>query len=75
LLQKRCKVFAYPAGFFTDEARRILEKTGHVAAFTTVYGPTDRLDLYALNRVEILRRDRFLFQFGRKVKQLQSPQS
>ena len=72
LLQKPCQVFAYPAGFFTEQARSVLEKTGHVAAFTTVYGPTDRLDLYALNRVEILRRDRFLFQFGRKVKPLQS---
>jgi peptidoglycan/xylan/chitin deacetylase (PgdA/CDA1 family) len=71
LLQRSCKVFAYPAGFFTEQARRVLEKTGHVAAFTTVYGPSDPLDLYALNRIEVLRRDRFLFQFGRKVKQLQ----
>lgn len=70
LLQKPCKVFAYPAGFFTEQARRILAKTGHVAAFSTVYGPDEPLDLYALNRIEILRRDRFLFQFGRKVKQL-----
>lgn len=75
LLQQPCKVFAYPAGFFTEQARRVLEQTGHVAAFTTVYGPTDPLDLYALNRIEILRRDRFLFQFGRKVKPLHSPQA
>jgi hypothetical protein len=53
----------------------VLEKTGHVAAFTTVYGPTDALDLYALNRIEILRRDRFLFQFGRKVRPLRSTHS
>jgi hypothetical protein len=26
-----------------------------------------------LNRTEILRRDRFLFQFAKKVKQLRSP--
>ncbi|HEY0386294.1 MAG TPA: polysaccharide deacetylase family protein, partial [Pyrinomonadaceae bacterium] len=72
LLQRPCKVFAYPAGFFTEQAQRVLEETGHVAAFTTVYGPEDRLDLYALNRIEILRRDRFLFQFGRKVGPLRS---
>ena len=73
LLQKPCKVFAYPAGFFTEQAQRVLETTGHVAAFTTVYGPVENPDLYALNRIEILRRDRFLFQFGRKVKPLQRP--
>jgi peptidoglycan/xylan/chitin deacetylase (PgdA/CDA1 family) len=73
LLQRPCKVFAYPAGFFTQQAQRVLAQTGHVAAFTTVYGPTAEPDLYALNRIEILRRDRFLFQFRRKVRQLQTP--
>ncbi len=73
LLEKPCKVFAYPAGFFTPHVKSVLERSGHVAAFTTVYGPSDHIDLYALNRIEILRRDRFLFQFGRKLKQLQSP--
>lgn len=73
LLQKPCQVFAYPAGFFTEQAQHVLERSGHVAAFTTVYGPVDRPDRYALNRIEILRRDRFLFQFARKVKPLLSP--
>ncbi|HZH31447.1 MAG TPA: polysaccharide deacetylase family protein [Pyrinomonadaceae bacterium] len=68
LLQKPCKVLAYPAGFFSDEARAACREAGHTAAFTTHYGPTQTLDLYALNRTEILRRDRFLFQFARKVK-------
>jgi peptidoglycan/xylan/chitin deacetylase (PgdA/CDA1 family) len=72
LLQRPCKVFAYPAGFFTEQAQQVLAKTGHVAAFTTVYGPTDQPDLYALNRIEVLRRDRFLFQFGRKVRLLRT---
>jgi peptidoglycan/xylan/chitin deacetylase (PgdA/CDA1 family) len=72
LLQQPCKVFAYPAGFFTPHAQGVLERSGHVAAFTTVYGPQDPIDLYALNRIEILRRDRFTFQFGRKLKRLQS---
>jgi peptidoglycan/xylan/chitin deacetylase (PgdA/CDA1 family) len=67
LLQKPCKVFAYPAGFFNDEVRAFVEASGHVGAFTTHYGPDDRPDPYALNRIEILRRDRFLFQFARKV--------
>lgn len=68
LLQKPCKVLAYPAGFFSETAKEICREAGHTAAFTTHYGPDRPLDLYALNRTEILRRDRFLFQFARKVK-------
>ena len=67
LLQKPCKVFAYPAGHFSPEAQRVIENAGHIAAFSTIYGPTDHVDLYAINRIEILRRDRFLFQFAQKV--------
>jgi peptidoglycan/xylan/chitin deacetylase (PgdA/CDA1 family) len=70
LVQKPCKVFAYPAGYFSDAAQRAVRETGYTAAFTTHYGPTDELNLYALNRTEILRRDRFLFQFARKVNAL-----
>jgi peptidoglycan/xylan/chitin deacetylase (PgdA/CDA1 family) len=73
LLQKPCKTFAYPAGFFSDAARRAVEEAGHVAAFSTHYGPDDHLDIYALNRTEILRRDRFLFQFARKIKSFRFP--
>ena len=72
LLQKPCKVFAYPAGYFSEMAQQVVEAAGYIAAFSTALGPTKRLDLYALNRVEILRRDRFLFQFARKVKPLLS---
>ena len=68
LLQKPCKVLAYPAGFFSDTAKAACREAGHTAAFTTTYGPAAPLDLYALNRTEILRRDRFMFQFARKVK-------
>ncbi|MDX6611974.1 MAG: hypothetical protein QOD75_1160 [Blastocatellia bacterium] len=70
LTQKPCLTFAYPAGFFTDEAKKIIRGAGHTAAFTTTYGPGGQIDLYALNRIEILRRDRFLFQFGKKVESL-----
>lgn len=70
LLGKPCQTFAYPAGFLTEEVQRIVAQAGYLTAFSTSYGPTDALDLYALNRVEILRRDRFLFQFARKVKPL-----
>ena len=70
LLQEPCKVFAYPAGYFSEEARAVVENAGHVGAVTTCYGPSDRPDPYALNRIEILRRDRFLFQFARKVEPL-----
>jgi peptidoglycan/xylan/chitin deacetylase (PgdA/CDA1 family) len=72
LIQKPCPTFAYPAGYFSDEAKKIISEAGHTAAFTTVYGPPDRIDLYALNRTEILRRDRFLFQFANKVNPLRS---
>ncbi len=70
LLQKHCRTFAYPAGFFTDRARAAVEKAGYSAAFTTVYGDDKRIDLYALNRTEILRRNRFIFQFAGKIKVL-----
>lgn len=73
LLQKPCKVFAYPAGYFSEEVKQIIADAGHTAGFSTIYGPTDHVDLYALNRVEVLRRDRFLFQFIRKVKPLSLP--
>jgi peptidoglycan/xylan/chitin deacetylase (PgdA/CDA1 family) len=75
MLQKPCKVFAYPAGYFNDTAQRIIADAGHIAAFSTIYGPADRLDLYGLNRIEILRRDRFTFQFANKVKPLRSRQT
>jgi peptidoglycan/xylan/chitin deacetylase (PgdA/CDA1 family) len=70
LVQKTCWTFAYPAGFFSDAAQRAVARAGHIGAFSTVYGPEDRVDLFALNRIEILRRDRFMFQFGKKVAQL-----
>jgi peptidoglycan/xylan/chitin deacetylase (PgdA/CDA1 family) len=70
LLQKPCQVFAYPAGYFSEVAQQAVQETGYAAAFTTHYGPTDELNLYALNRTEILRRDRFLYQFARKVNAL-----
>lgn len=70
LTQKKCKTFAYPAGRYNKIAQQIIAEAGHIAAFSTTYGPADTLDLYALNRIEILRRDRFLFQFARKVQVL-----
>jgi peptidoglycan/xylan/chitin deacetylase (PgdA/CDA1 family) len=75
LLQQPCKVFAYPAGFYTETAREAVKRAGYVAAFSSVYGPSEELDIYALNRTEILRRDRFPFQFARKIKRMvdQSP--
>ena len=68
LLNKPCKVFAYPGGHYNEDARRAVEEAGYIAGFSTTYGPTDQFDLHAMNRTEILRRDRFLYQFARKVK-------
>lgn len=73
LLGGPCKVFAYPGGHFNEEARLAVERAGYLAGFTTTYGAGGELDLYALNRTEILRRDRFLYQFARKVKPLIHP--
>jgi peptidoglycan/xylan/chitin deacetylase (PgdA/CDA1 family) len=70
ILNKPCKVLAYPGGHFSDEARKAVVDAGYIAGLSTIYGVNDRLDLYSLNRTEILRRDRFLFQFARKVKPL-----
>ncbi len=67
LTGKECKTFAYPAGYYSQEAQQVIADAGHIAAFSTTYGPLDKLDLFALNRIEILRRDRFRFQFARKV--------
>lgn len=68
LLQKDCKMFAYPAGFFTEKAKTIVEEAGYLSAFSTVYGETENVDLYAVNRTEILRRDRMPFNFSKKIK-------
>jgi peptidoglycan/xylan/chitin deacetylase (PgdA/CDA1 family) len=68
LLDKPCRAFAYPAGFLTEDVQRVVERAGYITALSTIYGPTDAVDLYALNRREILRRDLFIFQFARKVR-------
>ena len=70
LTQKECSTFAYPAGFFTGFAKKTIKKAGYDAAFSTVYGANDELDVYELNRVEILRRDSFPFRFGSKIKSI-----
>lgn len=70
LLQKPCQTFAYPAGFFNECAARAVENAGYLAGFTTVYGSNEKLNLFTLNRTEILRRYRFLFQFGKTVNPL-----
>ncbi|HEV7645319.1 MAG TPA: polysaccharide deacetylase family protein [Pyrinomonadaceae bacterium] len=68
LVQKPCETFAYPAGFFTEEAKKTVSDAGYNAAFTTVYGDTNDADLFELNRVEILRRDGRPFGFARKIR-------
>lgn len=70
LTNKECSTFAYPAGFFTDFAKEAIKKAGYDAAFSTIYGAENKTDIYALNRIEILRRDGFPFRFGRKIKSI-----
>ncbi len=68
LLQKPCETFAYPAGFFTGEAKKVVSDAGYKSAFSTVYGDSNDADLFELNRVEILRRDGRPFGFARKIR-------
>ena len=68
LLQKSCDTFAYPAGFFTAEAKLMVRNAGFMGAFSTVYGANEHADIFALNRVEVLRRDRMPFRFAKKIK-------
>ncbi len=70
LTQKECSTFAYPAGFFTDYAKRAIERAGYDAAFSTVYGADEKPDVFELNRVEILRRDSLPFRFGSKIRSI-----
>lgn len=70
LVQKSCTIFAYPAGFYNDDAISALKQNGYIGAFTTVYGSDEETNLDALNRVEILRRDGRIFQFPRKIKRM-----
>lgn len=72
LLQKPCKTFCYPAGFFSETAKEAVKNAGYIAGFSSVYGDENQLDLFALNRIEILRRDRVPFRFARKVRRLES---
>ncbi|MFL6373721.1 MAG: polysaccharide deacetylase family protein [Pyrinomonadaceae bacterium] len=67
VLQKECSVFAYPAGFFTVPVRQMVIEAGYIAGFSTVYGPEENTDLFALNRTEVLRKDRLPFAFSHKV--------
>ena len=70
LLQKPCKTLAYPAGFFNETGQNAVMKAGYLAGFSTIYGEDEKLNLFSLNRTEILRRHRFLFQFKNVVKPL-----
>ncbi|KXK04242.1 MAG: putative xylanase/chitin deacetylase [Acidobacteria bacterium OLB17] len=67
LTQKECVSFAYPAGFFDQAAKEEVQNAGFKIAFTTVYSHGNGPDLFELPRTEILRRDRFLFRFRRKI--------
>lgn len=67
LLQEPCKTFAYPSGFYSRAVRRIVFEAGHLCAFSTTMGPEEDVDFFALNRIEIRRRDRFIFQLVQKL--------
>ena len=70
LLQKECRVFAYPAGYHSAFAREAVKRAGYIAGFTTVYGNNEQPDLFAVNRSEILRRHGRLFQFPRRIRSI-----
>ena len=68
MLQRECRVFAYPAGFHTEFARDAVKRAGYVGGFTTVYGSDDEPDVFAINRSEILRRHGYPFRFPRRIR-------
>jgi peptidoglycan/xylan/chitin deacetylase (PgdA/CDA1 family) len=68
MLNQPCKIFSYPGGHYNEGVQQLVKDADYIAAFSTIHGAKDHLDLYSLNRTEILRRDRFLYQFARKVK-------
>lgn len=70
LLQKECRVFAYPAGFHTAFAREAVKRAGYIGGFTTIYGSDDEPDAFALNRTEILRRHGYPFRFPRRIRSI-----
>lgn len=72
LLQKDCRVFAYPAGFYTVYSQEAVKLAGYIATFSTIYGNDDAHEIFALNRSEILHRHSRPFQFGRKIKSILS---
>lgn len=73
LTQTQCKTIAYPAGFFTEHAKNSARNAGYLAAFSTIYGDDDGDDLFELNRTEILRRDKYMFRFSRKIRSVIVP--
>jgi peptidoglycan/xylan/chitin deacetylase (PgdA/CDA1 family) len=70
LTQTVCKTIAYPAGYFNDHAKASAKQAGYLAAFSTIYGDESADDLFELNRTEILRRDKFMFRYSRKIRLL-----
>lgn len=70
LLQRDCRVFAYPAGFFTEFSQSAVKRAGYIAAFSTVYGRDDNSDVFALNRSEILHRHGYPFRFARRIRSI-----
>jgi len=70
LTQTVCKTIAYPAGYFNDHAKASAKQAGYLAAFSTIYGDESADDLFELNRTEILRRDKFMFRYLRKLRSI-----
>ncbi len=70
LLQQECRVFAYPAGFFTESSQAAVKRAGYIAAFSTIYGRDDNSDVFALNRSEILHRHGYPFRFARRIRSI-----
>ncbi len=70
LLHNQCKTIAYPAGYFTEHAKTAARNAGYLAAFSTTYGDNASGGMFELNRTEILRRDKFMFRFSRKIRSL-----
>ena len=66
VLERPVRLFSYPAGGFTEDAKRFVEEAGYLGAVTTNRG-SGKHDPYALRRVKVTQGKDRLFGFWAKV--------
>jgi peptidoglycan/xylan/chitin deacetylase (PgdA/CDA1 family) len=64
---KALSSFRLSGGFCTAAAQNAVKRAGYVAAFSTVYGDRENVNLYALNRIEICGATGFFFNLRKRL--------